>query len=66
MWKRLTHPNILSLLGVTIDPPQLISKWMPGGNMSRYIQKNPNADRLRLVGVIPAALIPFSLLLSAF
>ena len=24
-WKHLKHPNIVPLLGVTIDPPQLIS-----------------------------------------
>ena len=41
MWKYLTHPNILSLLGVTITPFQLISTWMPGGNLPEYIKKNP-------------------------
>ena len=49
MWKRLTHPNILPLLGVTITPLQLISNWMPGGQLPEYIRKHPDADRLRLV-----------------
>jgi len=49
MWKRLTHPNIVSLLGVTIDPFQLISDWMPGGDLPKYIKENPNVDRLGLV-----------------
>ena len=52
MWKHLTHPNILPLLGVTITPKfQLISNWMSGGALREYIGKNPNADRLKLVGV---------------
>ena len=51
MWKHLTHPNIVPLLGVTITPYQLISTWMSGGDLPGYIEKNPNADRLKLVGV---------------
>ncbi|KAF9643026.1 kinase-like protein [Thelephora ganbajun] len=46
MWKHLKHPNILPLLGVTMFPLQLISNWMPGGDLSGYVQKNSNADRL--------------------
>jgi len=53
MWKYLTHPNILPLLGVTIAPFQLISTWMPSGDLPEYIKNNPNADRLGLVGVPP-------------
>ena len=56
MWKHLTHPNILSLLGVTVTPFQLISNWMSGGDLLGYIEKNPNADRLELVGVPPIAI----------
>ena len=58
MWKHLKHPNILSLLGVTVTPFQLISNWMPGGDLSGYIKKNPNADRLKLVGVPPVVITP--------
>ena len=59
MWRHLTHPNILPLLGVTVTPTfQLISNWMPGGDLPGYIEKNPNADRLELVGVPPAVFIP--------
>ncbi|KAF9643182.1 hypothetical protein BDM02DRAFT_1694073 [Thelephora ganbajun] len=31
-WKRLTHRNIVPLLGVTIDPLQLIGAWISGLN----------------------------------
>ena len=50
MWKRLTHPNVIHLRGVTISPRlQLISDWMPGGELREYIGKHPDLDRLRLV-----------------
>jgi len=51
MWKRLAHPNVAPLLGVTIDPIQLVSDWMSGGNLTEYIANNPDTDRLGLVGV---------------
>ena len=65
MWKRLTHQNILPLLGVTITPLQLISTWMPGGELPKYIEKNPNVDRLKLVGAPPVVITPRLLPLSA-
>ena len=49
VWKHLTHPNIVPLLGVTADPPQLISDRMPGGNLTEYIANHPDADRIGLV-----------------
>ena len=51
VWKHLAHPNIAPLLGVTIDPIQLISDWMSSGDLIEYIANNPEADRLSLVGV---------------
>ena len=65
MWKHLTHPNILSLLGVSITPFQLISDWMPGGDLPGYIEKNPNPDRLKLVGATPRSGPPVLTPLSA-
>ena len=51
MWKRLSHPNIVPLLGITFTPFQLISNWMSGGDLPDYIKKNPYADRLKLVRI---------------
>ena len=65
MWKRLKHPNILPLLGVTIHPLQLISDWMPGGDLPGYIKKHSDVDRIGLVGVLPVVFIPPSFLSSA-
>ena len=49
VWKHLAHPNIVPLLGATIDPPQLISDRMPGGDLTEYILGHPDADRINLV-----------------
>ena len=57
MWKHLMHPNILPLLGVTLTPFQLVSTWMPGGDLPGYIKKNPDVDRIRLVGAPPIIFI---------
>ena len=55
VWKHLTHPNIVPLLGVTIDPPQLISDRMSGGNLMEYIANHPDMDRISLVGDFSAS-----------
>ncbi|KAF9642056.1 kinase-like protein, partial [Thelephora ganbajun] len=55
MWKRLNHPNVLPLLGVTIAPFQLISNWMSGGNLPEYIEKHSDADRIGLAGLCDVA-----------
>ena len=51
MWKRLNHKNIVPLLGITTAPLQLISEWMPGGNLTEHIEEYPNTNRLGLVSV---------------
>ena len=52
MWKRLKHPNIIPLLGITIFPQlQLVSEWMTGGDLPGYIKENPSSDRLGLVSI---------------
>ena len=49
-WKHLSHPSIVPFAGVTLEPLQLVSEWMPGGELRRYIQKNPGANLIHLVG----------------
>ena len=51
VWRGLAHPNIVPLLGVTIDPIQLVSGWMSDTDLTGYIRNHPDADRLSLVGV---------------
>ena len=47
--KHLVHPNIVPLLGIAVDPYELISDWMPGGDLMGYIDTHPDADRRSLV-----------------
>ena len=54
----MTHPNIVPLLGITLTPLQLISEWMPGGDLTGHIKDHPDVDRLGLVGVPPVAFYP--------
>jgi len=56
VWKNLSHPNVVPLLGVTADPIQLVLGWMPDVNLTGYITVHPDADRLNLVGVSSAVL----------
>ena len=58
MWKHLAHPNIIPFLGITLTPLQLVSEWIPGGDLTEYIKKNPGADRPGLVGVPPVLFGP--------
>ena len=51
MWKRFKHPNIVPFIGVTWDPLQFVSEWMPNGTLTQYLGKNPEADRICLVGL---------------
>ena len=51
MWKRLAHPNIVPLIGVSEGPAPLsmVSEWMPNGNVRDYVKKNPETSRIHLV-----------------
>lgn len=57
MWRRLRHKNIIPLLGITIQPLQLVSEWMSGGDLTDYIEQYPNTNRLGLVGDPPYRLV---------
>ena len=58
MWKRLHHKNIVPLLGITTAPLQLVSKWMPDGNLMEHIGKHSDANQPDLVSVPPIPLCP--------
>ena len=49
MWKHLHHPNIVSFRGVTFDPLQLVSEWIPGGELRAYVRANPCPNLIKLV-----------------
>ena len=58
VWKRLEHQNIVPFLGITPSPLQLISEWMPGGDLTEYIKKHPDANRIDLVSAPSFAFDP--------
>ena len=55
MWKSLRHPNVLPLIGMvmTEDEFVMVSEWMPNGNINEFIKANPEAERIKLVGLPP-------------
>ena len=50
-WRALHHPNVLPLLGVTMDENRLVmvSEWMSNGNIREFTKADINVDRLGLV-----------------
>lgn len=49
MWRKLRHPNIVAFIGITTNPLQLVSEWMPNGILPVYLSKNESANRIALV-----------------
>ena len=47
----LRHPNVLSLLGVTMGERHftMVSEWMANGNINEFIKSHRGADRFELV-----------------
>ena len=50
-WKRLSHPNILELIGVTMDEKEysMVSPWMENGNIVEFLREDLQANPLKLV-----------------
>ena len=50
-WRGLQHPNVLGLLGITIVGYRfvMVSEWMKNGHVRRYLETNPEVNRLQLV-----------------
>jgi serine/threonine protein kinase len=56
VWYRLNHANIAKLLGSTYHMggrPAIVMEWYKNGSAMEYLRsKNPEADRLKLVGIV--------------
>ena len=54
-WGTLRHPNVLSLLGITMGDGQfaMISDWMTNGNINEFIKAHKDANRFELVRSCP-------------
>jgi len=55
IWKRLVHENVISFHGVdtSIFQLALIYDWGQNGNITQYLELNPDASRPELVSVHP-------------
>ena len=51
-WKTLRHPNVLPLLGVSMDNGEfaMASNWMINGNINQFVEVDWAANRFELVG----------------
>ena len=52
-WKSLNHPNVLPLLGVTMEEKQfvMVSEWLENGNINEFIRSHPDVDLFGLVSL---------------
>jgi len=55
IWRRLSHPNVLPVLGVSpkLFPLCVVTEWMIDGNIMDFTSKHPEVNRLRLVRPLP-------------
>ncbi|KAG8945161.1 hypothetical protein FRC04_001140 [Tulasnella sp. 424] len=56
-WSGLVHPNIVPLIGYMLVPSlRFICPWYKQGNLWQYLNKNPDAQKLKLLHGIAKAL----------
>lgn len=62
MWKTLQHPNVLSLIGVTMTETSfaMISEWMVNKNINEFVKAHPDENRPRLVSFLHKSLPGFA------
>ncbi|KAF9789390.1 kinase-like domain-containing protein [Thelephora terrestris] len=60
-WKSLHHPNVLPLLGVTMDQTLSLfattSEWMENGNINKFIKNHQDANRFELLNDVARGLV---------
>ena len=52
LWRRLQHPNIVPVLGVTTETPlsfEIVCGWMENGSITEYMDEHPQVDCIDLV-----------------
>jgi serine/threonine protein kinase len=51
-WNSLRHPNVMSLLGATMDGDgfAMVSEWMTNGNIKEFVKAHWEVNRFELVG----------------
>ncbi|KAF9259367.1 kinase-like protein [Marasmius fiardii PR-910] len=60
LWTQLSHPNLLPFFGVntTLFPGKLclLAPWMVNGRITKFLEVNPNHDKLRVISEIMGAI----------
>jgi len=61
VWSQLDHPNITPFYGISFDlgpqsTPCLICPYFKNGNVAKYLETNPGADRMKLVSQVATGL----------
>ncbi|KAJ6510423.1 kinase-like domain-containing protein, partial [Mycena sanguinolenta] len=52
LWTSLRHPNVLQMFGMSpldADPLYVVTQFQPDGNVMRFLERNPNVDRVKIV-----------------
>ena len=51
VWRRLSHPNVLPVLGISpkLFPLCVVTEWMINGNIVDFVFNNPEINCLHLV-----------------
>ncbi|KAF9260210.1 kinase-like protein, partial [Marasmius fiardii PR-910] len=61
LWTQLNHPNLLPFFGVnTVLFPgrlALVAPWMVNGQITKFLEMNPNHDRLKVISEIAAGIM---------
>jgi serine/threonine protein kinase len=56
IWKELSHPNVLPLLGIDLKTRApsycLISPWMNNCDVMSFLEKNPKFEKTSLVSIL--------------
>ena len=65
IWKRLRHPNIVSSIGVTTDPLQIISEFPPNRTLTEFIQTIPGMNRTSLVSLLLSSYLTNNVILPS-
>ncbi|KAJ7640158.1 hypothetical protein B0H17DRAFT_1023203 [Mycena rosella] len=55
LWTSLHHPNVLQMFGISpldADPLYVVTQFQTNGNVMRFLQQNPHADRAKIVSDI--------------
>jgi serine/threonine protein kinase len=66
-WKSLRHPNLLPLLGVTMNGNHfaMVSEWMFNGSINEFIRVKRDANRFELVGCLSSFLPHLALMVPS-